>query len=74
MEASIVIPSGADYGVYEGYVRISNVDDPKEKYQVPFAVRVSDKGFDLIELDRHAVTNDWNFHYFLDPFLTWISD
>ncbi|MFC0302144.1 S8 family serine peptidase [Virgibacillus soli] len=69
LEASIVIPSGADYGVYEGYVRISNVDDPKEKYQVPFAVRVSDKGFDLIELDRHAVTNDWNFHYFLDPFL-----
>lgn len=67
IEASINIPNNAAYGTYEGYVNIVNGD---EKVRIPFAIRISDKGFDFAELDRPAVPNEWEFHPFLIPFLT----
>lgn len=69
LKASIHVPGTAEFGTYEGYIQIENANDSKEKYQVPFAVRVTDKGIDFVDLDRHAVPNDWTFHPFLIPFI-----
>lgn len=70
LDPTIYVPADAAFGTYEGYIRITNVDDSSEKYQVPFAVRISDKGIDYAELDRPAVTNDWEFHPFLNPIIS----
>lgn len=69
LEPTIRIPEGAAEGTYEGYVLIVNESDLGESYQVPFAIRVTGKGIDYVELERPAITNDWtNFHAFLVPF------
>ncbi|WP_060678296.1 S8 family serine peptidase [Virgibacillus halodenitrificans] len=70
LNPTIHVPSGAAFGTYEGYIRVTNDQDAAEKYQVPFAIRVSDKGIDYAELDRPAVTNDWEFHPFLNPIIS----
>lgn len=69
IKAEIHVPESASFGTYEGYIQITNMDNSQEKYQIPFAVRVTDKGIDYFDFDRHAVPNDWTFHPFLVPFL-----
>ncbi|XRG79203.1 S8 family serine peptidase [Rossellomorea sp. GAMAL-10_SWC] len=44
LTATISIPSSAQNGRYEGYVNVVNHDNPVEKYRLPFAVRVVDRG------------------------------
>lgn len=70
LDPTIYVPAQAEFGTYEGYLRITNSDNPEENYQVPFAIRISDKGIDYAELDRPAVTNDWEFHPFLNPIIS----
>lgn len=55
------------FGTYEGYVQIS--DGEGETHQVPFALRISSKGFASMEFDRPAVPNVWKYHPFLLPFM-----
>ncbi|MGG0177053.1 S8 family serine peptidase [Gottfriedia acidiceleris] len=44
LTATISVPSSAQSGRYEGYVNVVNHDNPQEKYRLPFAVRVVDRG------------------------------
>lgn len=67
IEASIHIPDNAVLGTYEGYVNITN---DEENIRIPFAIRISDKGFDFVELDRPAVTNKGEFHPFINPLIS----
>jgi len=68
-DPKLQVPQKAAEGTYEGYVRFTNESDPDETYQVPFAIRVTGKGIDFVELERPVITNSWNqFHAFLIPF------
>ncbi|VDG99141.1 Minor extracellular protease vpr precursor [Lysinibacillus sphaericus] len=63
------VPKTAAEGTYEGYVSFVNEDNLSESYQVPFAIRVTSKGIDFVELERPVITNTWEeFHTFLIPF------
>ncbi|MFJ7935678.1 S8 family serine peptidase [Sporosarcina sp. NPDC096371] len=69
LEPTIHIPKNAAEGTYEGYIHIVNESNPDERYQVPFAIRVTGKGIDYVELERPAITNEWDqFHAYLLPF------
>lgn len=69
VEPVLQVPKTAAEGTYEGYVRFVNEDNLSESYQVPFAIRVTSKGIDYVELERPVITNSWyNFHSFLIPF------
>lgn len=69
LEPKLVVPSDAKQGFYEGYVRVVNENNPEENYQIPFAIRVTEKGIDFMELNKHAVPNEWTFHSYLVPFI-----
>ncbi len=69
LEPKLTVPSDAEQGYYEGYLRVINEHNPEETYQIPFAIRVTEKGIDFMNLDRHAVPNEWTFHSFLIPFI-----
>lgn len=69
VELSMHVPNDAAHGFYEGYVRVVNENNSDEAYQVPFAIRVTDKGIDFMNVTRHALTNDSTFHSFLLPFI-----
>ncbi|GAA0437920.1 S8 family serine peptidase [Virgibacillus salarius] len=68
IDATIEVPDNASYGTFEGYIHIEN-EQSEEAFQVPFAIRVTDKGIDYVDLDREAVPNEWTFHPFLIPFI-----
>ena len=68
-QAIMNVPSDAAIGTYEGNVLITSQTND-ETYTVPFAIRVSDKGIDYIEMDRPAVPNEWRFHNWLIPFIS----
>ncbi|WIY61903.1 S8 family serine peptidase [Bacillus arachidis] len=62
----IIIPENAEFGRYEGYIHISNKNNEKEIYQVPFAVKFSEKGIASVDLLRDAMATDTsNFHPFM---------
>ncbi|ASK63529.1 peptidase S8 [Virgibacillus phasianinus] len=69
IEPTIYVPAKAEFGIYEGYIHITNKNDGNENYQIPFAIRVTDKGIDYVELARPAVPNEWSYHSFLRPFI-----
>ncbi len=69
LKAEMTIPKDAAFGTYEGYVRIQDADNAEANYQIPFAIRITDKGIDYVDLDRHAITNDWEFHPYLNPLI-----
>ncbi|TCP30929.1 peptidase Vpr [Scopulibacillus darangshiensis] len=69
IESAIHIPASAEKGWYEGYIHIANKNDEKEAYQIPFAIRVTEKGIGYINLARPAITNDMtNYHQYMVPF------
>ena len=69
VEPVLEVPKTAAEGTYEGYLRFVNEDNLSESYKVPFAIRVTDKGIDYVELERPVITNTWDdFHAFLIPF------
>lgn len=67
--ATISVPSNAASGRYEGYVNLVNHDNPQEKYRVPFAVRVVDKGIGSSSVPKAAVSQvSWiPAHPFMAP-------
>lgn len=67
-DAEITVPDDANQGIYEGYLRIE--DGEGGEYQIPFAIRISGKGFDNMEFDRPSVPNRWSYHPFLIPFIS----
>ncbi|EQB37063.1 hypothetical protein M948_09240 [Virgibacillus sp. CM-4] len=66
----ITVPKNAETGRYEGYIHFENTNDQHEAYQVPFAIYISEKGFEYLETDRPSLANNtpkWQ-HY--NPQLT----
>lgn len=69
VEPKLQVPKSAAEGTYEGYIHFVNEGNLSERYKVPFAIRVTSKGIDYVELERPVITNSWdNFHAFLIPF------
>ena len=67
LEPKITIPASAAAGRYEGYIHVTNANNPAETYQVPFAVMVTEKGFEYIKTTKPSVTNTTPFWQYLDP-------
>ncbi|WP_179887103.1 S8 family serine peptidase [Bacillus sp. AFS088145] len=69
IDANLMIPKNAGFGIYEGYIHIEN-ESKTEEYQIPFHVRYSTSGFENVTFYKHAVTNDLsNFHPYIEPFV-----
>ncbi|PGX02652.1 S8 family serine peptidase [Bacillus sp. AFS033286] len=61
LQPKITIPSSAAKGRYEGYIHVTNANNPSETYQIPFAVMVTEKGFEYIKTSTPSVTNNTPF-------------
>ena len=67
---TITVPADAEEGRYEGYIHLTNANDEGETYQVPFAIRVTEKGFDYLETDRPALANNTPKWQYYNPSVT----
>ncbi|WP_141995090.1 S8 family serine peptidase [Bacillus sp. B4EP4a] len=61
IQPKITIPTSAAAGRYEGYIHVTNANNPAESYQIPFAVMATEKGFDYVKATRPSVTNTTPF-------------
>ncbi|USK31986.1 S8 family serine peptidase [Bacillus sp. F19] len=61
LQPKITIPTSAETGRYEGYIHVTHANNPDETYQIPFAVMVTEKGFDYVKATRPSVTNTTPF-------------
>lgn len=61
LQPKITIPTSAAAGRYEGYIHVTNANNPAESYQIPFAVMATEKGFDYVKATRPSVTNTTPF-------------
>src|SRR5699024_10510770 len=55
---TIHIPAEAAYGHYEGYIKVVNQQNDGESFQIPFSIRVTDKGIDYVEVSPPAIATD----------------
>ncbi|MFJ7936298.1 S8 family serine peptidase [Sporosarcina sp. NPDC096371] len=67
LQPTITVPNSAAGGRYEGYIHVTNADNPDETYQIPFAVMVTEKGFAYLQTTKPSVTNTTPFWQFLEP-------
>jgi subtilisin family serine protease len=56
LTGTITVPGTAETGRYEGYVNIVNQTNPEEKYRLPFAVYVVEKGIGKSSMARPAIS------------------
>ncbi|MGG0176518.1 S8 family serine peptidase [Gottfriedia acidiceleris] len=64
---SIFIPKSASLGTYEGYITYTNQSNPDEVYQVPFAVRLVEKGiYGMVVSPNVFTTETDSFHLALN--------
>ncbi|PUB11390.1 S8 family serine peptidase [Paenisporosarcina sp. OV554] len=61
LQPKMTIPASAAEGRYEGYIHVTNANNPAETYQIPFAVMVTEKGFAYLKTTRPSVTNTTPF-------------
>ncbi|WP_369902127.1 S8 family serine peptidase [Bacillus manliponensis] len=69
LQPKITIPASAAAGRYEGYIHVTNANNPAETYQIPFAVMVTEKGFAYMETERPSVTNNTPFWQYMRPII-----
>ncbi|MBS4190420.1 S8 family serine peptidase [Bacillus sp. FJAT-49705] len=69
LQPKITIPTSAATGRYEGYIHVTNANNPAETYQIPFAVMVTEKGFEYAKTSSPSVTNTTPFWQYLYPFV-----
>ncbi|MGG0455261.1 S8 family serine peptidase [Bacillus mycoides] len=69
LQPKITIPSSAAKGRYEGYIHVTNTNNPAEMYQIPFAVMVTEKGIEYVKTSTPSVTNTTPFWQGLYPFV-----
>ncbi|WP_242212384.1 S8 family serine peptidase [Bacillus cereus group sp. BfR-BA-01383] len=69
LQPKITIPASAAKGRYEGYIHVTNANNPAETYQIPFAVMVTEKGFEYAKTSNPSVTNTTPFWQGLYPFV-----
>lgn len=67
INAGIIVPQSAETGRYEGYIHIINEANSNETYQIPFAIRVTEKGIHYASPLSPSVTNDTPMHQYLAP-------
>ena len=65
---TIEVPTDAHSGRYEGYIRVTNTQDKKESYKIPFSIRVADQGLEYARVSRPMMTNNSSFHPYLTPY------
>ncbi|MDF2038418.1 S8 family serine peptidase [Cytobacillus oceanisediminis] len=69
IEPVIRVSEVAEIGRYEGYIHLVNSKNEEENYQIPFSIRVTEKGFEKMELTRPMITNDpVNIHPYTTPY------
>ncbi|MGM0829816.1 MAG: S8 family serine peptidase [Bacillota bacterium] len=69
IEPAIRASEVAEVGRYEGYIHLVNSKNEEENYQIPFSIRVTEKGFEKMELTRPMITNDTtNMHPYTTPY------
>ena len=66
----ITIPVGAEEGRYEGYIHLTNEANPEETYQVPFAIRLTAKGFEYLETNSPTLANNTPKWQYYSPAIT----
>ncbi|WP_410984035.1 S8 family serine peptidase [Bacillus cereus] len=69
LQPKITIPASAAKGRYEGYIHVTNAKNPSETYQIPFAVMVTEKGFEYAKTSSPSVTNTTPFWLYMYPFV-----
>lgn len=69
LQPKITIPASANAGRYEGYIHVTNTNNPAETYQIPFAVMVTEKGFDYAKTSSPSVTNTTPFWQYMYPYV-----
>ncbi|PFN09771.1 S8 family serine peptidase [Bacillus cereus] len=69
LQPKITIPASAAKGRYEGYIHVTNANNPAETYQIPFAVMVTEKGFEYAKTSSPSVTNTTPFWQYMYPFV-----
>ncbi|MGG4131166.1 S8 family serine peptidase [Paenibacillus illinoisensis] len=65
MTVSVDIPQDTPSGRYEGYVYL-DTENAADHIQIPFSIRISEKGITSVEMIPPSVTNDTPFHQFLN--------
>lgn len=65
MTVSVDIPQDTPSGRYEGYVYL-DTENAADHIQIPFSIRISEKGITTVEMIPPSVTNDTPFHQFLN--------
>ena len=69
IEPTIRVSESAEFGRYEGYIHLVNSNNEDENYQIPFSIRVSDKGLEKMVLTRPMITNDTSkLHPYTTPY------
>jgi subtilisin family serine protease len=72
IQPKITIPTSAASGRYEGYIHMTNANNPDETYQIPFAVMATEKGFAYVKTTRPSVTNTTPFWELNDKMIHFI--
>lgn len=65
MIVSVDIPQDTPSGRYEGYVYL-DTENAADHIQIPFSIRISEKGITSVEMIPPSITNDTPFHQFLN--------
>ncbi|MFB7139536.1 S8 family serine peptidase [Gottfriedia sp. NPDC056225] len=53
---SVSIPAKAQSGIYEGYFILTNQENSKESYRIPFSFRLLEDGFNTVNLLDYAIS------------------
>ena len=65
---NLIIPKGAEEGLYQGYINLVSTRDKNEKYQIPWSVKYLKGGISSAEIARNAIsTNPDHGHPWLLP-------
>ncbi|WP_421383572.1 S8 family serine peptidase [Bacillus salacetis] len=67
LDAEIVVPQNAEAGRYEGYIHVVNEENQEDSYQIPFAIRVVEKGIAEAAPLAPSITNNTPFHQYYAP-------
>ncbi|MBO9129210.1 S8 family serine peptidase [Bacillus sp. 165] len=65
MQPKITVPQSAAEGRYEGYIHVTNASNPNETYQIPFAIRVTERGIQSLKTNRLTMatyTANWQYY------------
>jgi subtilisin family serine protease len=54
----MLIPKTAKAGIYEGYITMTNKENPNERYRVPYSVRTTGEGFNSFNVVFNSISPD----------------